>query len=96
MNQIPNRSSQARRPRRALITPARIGIYAFLLSVSAFFLLPLYVMVVTSLKTAPEVRQALMFAWPGNPQFGNWAEAWSSACIAWSSPRRCCRYFWVR
>jgi glucose/mannose transport system permease protein len=39
-------------------------------------------MVVTSLKTAPEVRQALMFAWPASPQFANWAEAWSTACIA--------------
>jgi glucose/mannose transport system permease protein len=68
--------------RKRLLTPARIGIYAFLVSTSAFFLLPLYVMVVTSLKTAPEVRQALMFAWPASPQFSNWAEAWSSACIA--------------
>jgi glucose/mannose transport system permease protein len=53
-----------------------------LLSVAAFFLLPLYVMVVTSLKTSDEVRQALLFAWPASPQFGNWTEAWSSACIA--------------
>jgi glucose/mannose transport system permease protein len=68
--------------RKSLLTPARIGIYAFLVSTSAFFLLPLYVMVVTSLKTAPEVRQALMFAWPADAQFGNWAEAWSTACIA--------------
>ncbi len=74
--------TSTRRPRRPFFTPARIGIYAFLLSVSAFFLLPLYVMVVTSLKTGAEVRQALMFAWPASPQFGNWAEAWSSACIA--------------
>jgi glucose/mannose transport system permease protein len=72
------------RRRRAFFSPGRIGIYAFLLSVSAFFLLPLYVMVVTSLKTGAEVRQALLFAWPASPQFGNWVEAWSSACIALS------------
>lgn len=77
-----DRPSSMRRPRSSLFTPARIGIYAFLLSVSAFFLLPLYVMVVTSLKTGDEVRQALLFAWPASPQFGNWTEAWSSACIA--------------
>ena len=75
-------ASVTARPRRRLITPARIGIYAFLISTSAFFLLPLYVMVVTSLKTAGEVRQAVMFAWPASPQFGNWVEAWSTACIA--------------
>jgi len=74
--------SRPPKSRKRLLTPARIGIYAFLVSTSAFFLLPLYVMVVTSLKTAPEVRQALMFAWPASPQFANWAEAWSSACIA--------------
>lgn len=70
------------RPRRPLVTPARIGIYAFLLVTSAFFLLPLYVMVVTSLKSAEEVREAVLFALPSSPQFGNWVEAWGSACIA--------------
>ena len=78
----PAAPSRPAKSRKRLLTPARIGIYAFLVSTSAFFLLPLYVMVVTSLKTAPEVRQALMFAWPASPQFGNWAEAWSTACIA--------------
>ena len=72
------------RPKRRLIsiTPARVGIYAFLLTVSAFFLLPLYVMVITSLKTPEEVRKALLFALPAVPQFQNWIEAWSTACIA--------------
>ena len=73
---------RGQRPRRPLVTPARIGIYAFLLTTSAFFLLPLYVMVVTSLKSPEEIRQVLLFAWPASPQFGNWKEAWSSACIA--------------
>jgi len=70
------------RPRRPWITPARIGVYSFLIVTAAFFLLPLYVMVITSLKTAGEIRQAVLFAWPSSPQFGNWVEAWSSACIA--------------
>jgi glucose/mannose transport system permease protein len=70
------------RPRRTHLTPSRIGVYAFLLSTSAFFALPLYVMVVTSLKTSEEVRQTLLFAWPASPQFSNWVEAWSTACIS--------------
>jgi glucose/mannose transport system permease protein len=78
----PTAPARPPKSRKRLLTPARIGIYAFLVSTSAFFLLPLYVMVVTSLKTAPEVRQALMFSWPSSPQFANWAEAWSTACIA--------------
>lgn len=70
------------KPRKQLLTPARIGVYAFLLFTSAFFLLPLYVMLVTSLKSADEVRAAVLFAWPASPQFGNWVEAWSTACIS--------------
>lgn len=70
------------RPKKSLPTPARLGIYGFLLTTSAFFLLPLYVMVMTSLKTPEEVRLAALFAWPADPQFSNWAHAWSSACIA--------------
>ncbi|MFM6991123.1 MAG: carbohydrate ABC transporter permease, partial [Rhodoferax sp.] len=70
------------RPRRSLFQPDRLGVYAFLLSAAAFFLLPLYVMVVTSLKTAPEVREAILFAWPASPQFANWVDAWSTACIS--------------
>ena len=38
-----------RRPRR--LTPARVGVYAFLVISALFFLMPLYVMLVTSLKT---------------------------------------------
>jgi glucose/mannose transport system permease protein len=33
--------------RRSRITPARLGVYAFLLTSALFFLLPLYVMIVT-------------------------------------------------
>jgi glucose/mannose transport system permease protein len=72
----------APRPRKPWLTPGRIGVYAFLVTVSAFFLLPLYVMLITSLKTPEEIRQATMFSWPAIPQFGNWVEAWSTACIS--------------
>ena len=39
------------RPQR--LTPGRIGIYAFLVITALFFAIPLYVMIVTSLKTMP-------------------------------------------
>ena len=38
-------------------TPGRIGTYAFLISAAVFFLLPLYVMLVTSVKPMEEIRQ---------------------------------------
>ena len=43
---------------RGTIVPrvARVGIYAFLLGAALFFLLPLYVMLVTSFKPMEEIR----------------------------------------
>lgn len=69
---------RGRAPRR--LTVARIGLYAFLGVSAAFFLLPLYIMVVTSLKTMDEVRLANIFALPTDPNFQAWITAWSSAC----------------
>jgi glucose/mannose transport system permease protein len=68
----------SRPPRRW--NPARLGIYAFLLSAAAFFLLPLYVMLVTSLKSMDEIRQGAIFALPAAPTVDAWIAAWSSAC----------------
>ena len=61
-------------------TPARLGIYAFLASATLFFLLPLYVMIVTSLKPMSEIRLGDIFALPQKPSVLAWAQAWSSAC----------------
>ncbi|WP_279482422.1 carbohydrate ABC transporter permease [Aureimonas sp. SK2] len=69
---------RGRKPRR--LTAGRIGLYAFLALSAAFFLLPLYIMVVTSLKTMDEVRLANIFAWPSDPSFQAWVAAWSTAC----------------
>lgn len=68
------------RRRASRWTPARIGTYAFLLSASVFFLLPLYVMLVTSFKTMDEVRESSIFALPMMPTIAPWVTAWSSAC----------------
>ena len=65
---------------RSTWTPARIGTYAFLLSAAAFFLLPLYVMLVTSFKTMPEIQDSSIFALPMAPTLDAWVTAWSSAC----------------
>jgi glucose/mannose transport system permease protein len=61
-------------------TPARIGVYAFLLTAALFFLLPLYVMLVTSVKPMEEIRLGNIFALPVQLTFAPWIEAWSSAC----------------
>lgn len=66
--------------RRRRLAPARIGIYAFLLSAALFFLLPLYVMLITSLKPMDEIRLGGIFALPLDPTFEPWRQAWSEVC----------------
>jgi glucose/mannose transport system permease protein len=62
------------------MTPAKIGIYAFLVITALFFAIPLYVMLVTSLKTMQEIRLGNIFAFPLDVTFSAWGKAWSSAC----------------
>lgn len=65
---------------RRQFTPARIGIYAFLLTAALFFLLPLYIMLVTSLKPMEEIRLGNIFALPVQLTVAPWRDAWSGAC----------------
>lgn len=45
-----------------------------------FYLLPLFVMITTSLKSLDEIRTGSLVALPQAVTFSPWAEAWSSAC----------------
>ena len=65
---------------RRQFTTARIGIYAFLLTAALFFLLPLYIMLVTSLKPMEEIRLGNIFALPVKMTLAPWRDAWSGAC----------------
>ncbi len=65
-----------RRPRR--LTAGRIGVYAFLVTAALFFLLPLWIMVVTSLKTMDEIRQGNILAWPAQLTVEPWIAAWAA------------------
>ncbi|HEV2563887.1 MAG TPA: carbohydrate ABC transporter permease [Microvirga sp.] len=69
---------QGRRPRH--LTVGRIGVYAFLITAALFFLLPLWIMVVTSLKPMEEIRLGNILALPAAMTFEAWTKAWSSAC----------------
>jgi glucose/mannose transport system permease protein len=66
--------------RRKHFTPDRIGLYAFLAIAAAFFLLPAYVMVVTSLKTMSEIRLGSILSLPRHPVLAAWSTAWSAPC----------------
>ncbi|OED36465.1 sugar ABC transporter permease [Chromatiales bacterium (ex Bugula neritina AB1)] len=67
------------RPRR-MLTPNNIMLYGFLIVAALYWLLPLYVMVVTSLKGMPEIRLGNIFAPPVEVTFAPWIKAWDSAC----------------
>ena len=66
--------------RRSRFTPARIGVYGFLLFAAAFFLAPLYIMLTTSFKSMDEIRLGQIFALPHAASFDAWRAAWSEAC----------------
>jgi glucose/mannose transport system permease protein len=66
------------RPKRA--SPSRVAIYVFLGISAVFFLMPVYVMIVTSLKPMDEIRTGNLFALPEALTFAPWAKAWSGAC----------------
>jgi len=55
-------------------------LYGSLILISAYYLLPLYVMIVTSLKTLPEIRQGNIFQLPVRVTFEPWVLAWAEAC----------------
>lgn len=57
-----------------------IFLYGTLIMVSMYYLLPLYVMVVTSLKGMPEIRMGNVFGPPMEITFEPWVKAWSQAC----------------
>ena len=58
----------------------RVLLWAALLLFAAWFLTPLYVMVVTSLKDMQQVREGNLLSLPSNPTLVSWAKAWGSAC----------------
>jgi glucose/mannose transport system permease protein len=67
-------------PRPKRITAGRVGLYAFLIISAIFFLIPLYVMIITSLKPMPEVLSGNVLSLPQNPTIQPWIDAWLHAC----------------
>ncbi len=70
---------RGRKPRRTL-SARNIMLYGTLLVAALYYLLPLYVMVVTSLKGMPEVRLGNIFSPPMEITFEPWVKAWGEAC----------------
>ena len=65
---------------RKIMSRRNIILYGTLFVVAIYYLIPLYVMIVTSLKGMPEIRLGNIFSTPVEVTFEPWVKAWSQAC----------------
>ena len=65
---------------KKIFSRSNIIVYGTLLIISIYYLLPLWVMVMTSLKGMPEIRMGNIFSPPLEVTFEPWVKAWSYAC----------------
>jgi len=70
---------QGPKPRKAL-SRRNIFLYGTLFLITIYYAMPLYVMIVTSLKGMPEIRLGNIFSPPVEVTFEPWVKAWSEAC----------------
>jgi glucose/mannose transport system permease protein len=59
---------------------ARTVIYTLLVLFALYYLMPLFVMLTTSLKTLDDIRGGNLVALPREISFDAWAKAWGAAC----------------
>ncbi|MEE9445270.1 MAG: carbohydrate ABC transporter permease [Cocleimonas sp.] len=59
---------------------SRSLIYFVLITVAIYYLLPLFVMIVTSLKSLEEIHSGTLFSLPQHITFDAWEKAWGTAC----------------
>ena len=57
-----------------------ILLYGTLFVIAVYYAVPLYVMIVTSLKGMPEIRMGNLFSPPVEVTFEPWVKAWSEQC----------------
>lgn len=63
-----------------VLSRRNILLYGTLLVITLYYAMPLYVMIVTSLKGMPEIRLGNIFSPPLEVTFQPWVKAWSEAC----------------
>ncbi|MBO6853853.1 MAG: carbohydrate ABC transporter permease [Marivivens sp.] len=80
------------KPRRTF-SRRNIFLYGTLLLVAIYYAIPLYVMIVTSLKGLPEIRLGNIFSPPVEVTFQPWVKAWGEACTGLNC-EGLSSYFW--
>jgi glucose/mannose transport system permease protein len=82
-----------RGPRPGTARLLRWGLYLILLVFAAIYLFPLFVMVVTSLKSLDEIHNGNLLALPQDPTVQPWIDAWSKTCVGLTC-EGIAGYFW--
>ena len=62
------------------LTWHRTVLWTVLILFAIWFLTPLYVMIVTSLKDMDQIRGGSLLSLPTTLNFGSWHKAWDEAC----------------
>ncbi len=65
---------------KPIFSTRNVMLYGALVILAVYYLVPLYVMIVTSLKAMPEIRLGNIFSPPVEITFEPWVKAWSQAC----------------
>ena len=65
---------------KPFVTPQRFLVYTVLIVCAVFFLFPLYIMIITSLKSIQEIQSGNIFIPTMTPTLDAWEKAWNSAC----------------
>ena len=65
---------------KPFVTWQRFVVYSVLVICAIFFLFPLYIMIITSLKDIETIRGGNIFVPTMEPTFDAWIKAWDSAC----------------
>jgi glucose/mannose transport system permease protein len=68
-------------PQTPGVIAGRVFIYGLLTIAALYFLIPLAVMVLTSVKTMEDIRTGHLISLPREITLSAWAAAWNSACI---------------
>lgn len=79
--------------RKIPLSVGRLALFLVLGLFAAVYLIPLFIMVITSFKTLDEVRAGNLLALPTAPTVAPWVKAWSEACIGMSCEGMA-PYFW--
>ncbi|MFO1035234.1 MAG: carbohydrate ABC transporter permease [Geminicoccaceae bacterium] len=74
-------------------TAMRVLLWVLLILFALYFIAPLYVMLVTSLKSVDEIRTGNLLALPLEPSLAAWQKAWSAACVGVEC-EGVYKYFW--